>query len=436
MTVVSAERIRAAARAGISDPATGSARQWQAVQDWLDARADDPWPARWAELAPRVGLTAAQSADPDAVADAVAALLGGDDHDSPRARQVRALLRTWADDDFAADGPLMGAFTSHDTDIEHAVVDVPADEVAAVAAWLTGEEGRPIVVRDATLIGGGFSRRMWRATVDHDTAGRSRGVVVRIEQGGMFATDTEREVAAMRAVLGAGYRVPEVLHVEPTGRVLGQPFMIMGLVDGVARLDEQGLDDVIASVAALHRLPASVLDPRERTAQQVIDDEIDGWLAVYRAHAPHRIPLIEDAAAWLHRHLRPTGPTVIVHGDAGPGNALYHPADGLTVLDWEFAHVGDALEDWAYLALIRGRRIMGPDAWKERIRAVAGVWFDDEQWRTWLAFNHFRGACVNLTAATVFDTAPRPTADQLAIGIAVSERFLVQLAAITAADPD
>jgi aminoglycoside phosphotransferase (APT) family kinase protein len=122
---------------------------------------------------------------------------------------------------------------------------------------------------------------------------------------------------------------------------------------------------------------------------------------------------------------------VIVHGDAGPGNALFDPVTGVTVLDWEFAHVGDAAEDWAYLALIRGRRIMDADAWKRRLTDVANVSFSEDQWRMWLAYNHFRGACVNLTALTVFENGPRRTADQLAIGIAVSLRFLNQLIDIT-----
>jgi aminoglycoside phosphotransferase (APT) family kinase protein len=122
-----------------------------------------------------------------------------------------------------------------------------------------------------------------------------------------------------------------------------------------------------------------------------------------------------------------------VHGDAGPGNALFDPERELTTIDWEFAHVGDAAEDWAYLALIRGRRIMGPDAWKTRLTDVAGVSYDDEQWRMWLAYNNFRGACVNLTARTVFENGPRRTADQLAIGVAVHLRFLAQLAEVTGA---
>jgi len=48
----------------------------------------------------------------------------------------------------------------------------------------------------------------------------------------------------------------------------------------------------------------------------------------------------------------------------------------------------------------------------------------------WLAYNHFRGACVNLSARTVFENGPRRTVDQLAIGVAVHLRFLSQLTQI------
>ena len=54
--------------------------------------------------------------------------------------------------------------------------------------------------------------------------------------------------------------------------------------------------------------------------------------------------------------VRPDRPS-IVHGDPGPGNALQDDSGVTAVIDWEFAHAGDAAEDWAYLALIRGRRL-------------------------------------------------------------------------------
>lgn len=269
---------------------------------------------------------------------------------------------------------------------------------------------------------------MWRVTLREN--GEARRVIVRIEQGGMFGTDTMTEVNAMRALHGAGLSVPAVTLVEPTGAVLGEPFFVMEEVPGVVRVDDEGLDDIIRSVVDLHRVPVTVIDPSGRTPEQVISDNIEGWRAMYRRHAPE-LPLVEHGADWLQEHLMPTGPTVIVHGDAGPGNALFDPERGLTTIDWEFAHVGDAAEDWSYLALIRGRRIMDADAWKARLASVAGIDYTPFQWRMWLAYNHFRGACVNLSARTVFENGPRRTADQLAIGVAVHLRFLSQLVEIT-----
>lgn len=383
--------------AGLQDPSLGSARQWSAVREYLDNRGSDPWPERSQQLdSGEVSLET---------------------------------LRTWLAADVAVAAPLMGAFTSHDTSIEHAVVQVDTSECDRLASWLAEQGGAPVEIVDATVIGGGFSRRMWRATVSEK--GVERRVIVRIEQGGMFGTESVTEVRAMRALHDAGFSVPKVELLESTGAVLGEPFFVMEEVPGVVRLDDQGLDDIIRSVADLHAVPVEVLDDSARSPKQVVRDNIEAWRSMYREHAP-RMPLVELGADWLLEHLEPTGPSVIVHGDAGPGNALFDPDRGLTTIDWEFAHVGDAAEDWAYLAIIRGRRIMDADAWKVRLKDVAGVELTPEQWRMWLAYNHFRGACVNLSARTVFENGPRRTADQLAIGVAVHLRFLSQFAEVIA----
>lgn len=390
--------IREAIEEGLRDPRLGSAEQWAAVAEYVETRGSDPWPDRRRLL---------ESGD-----------------------ATLADLRSWLAQDVATAAPLMRAFTSHDTSIEHAVIEVEQAEQVSLGSWLSEQVGSPVQVVEATVIGGGFSRRMWRATLRE--SGRTRRVIVRVEQGGMFGTDSVSEVAAMRALHSAGFSVPRVECVEESGEVLGEPFFVMEEVPGAVRVDNEGLDDIIRSVADLHRVPVSVLDASGRSPEQVIVDNIEGWRSMYRRHAPE-LPLVEHGADWLLEHLRPTGPSVIVHGDAGPGNALFDPERGLTTIDWEFAHVGDAAEDWAYLALIRGRRIMDADTWKARLREVAGVEYSDDQWRMWLAYNHFRGACVNLSARTVFENGPRRTADQLAIGVAVHLRFLTQLTDITCA---
>jgi aminoglycoside phosphotransferase (APT) family kinase protein len=399
------------------------AHQWMGVADYAARRGDDPWPARASELA--VMLDCAP--DVTEALETASRQLSADLGESA----LRTQMLEWMREDIETASPLLTVFTGHGTDVEHARVLVSDEDRDALARWLSDEHGSPVDVTHAELIGGGFSRRMWRTQVSG--AGLNRSVIVRIEQGGMFGTDTVTEVVAMRALRGVGYRVPEILHVEASGAVLGEPFFVMEEVQGEVRLDDEGLNDVIRSVAELHALPSSVLDTSGRTPERVVADNIDGWLALYRAHSPIPIPLIEHAAQWLHERLRPTGPSVVVHGDAGPGNALFSADTGLTVLDWEFAHVGDPAEDWVYLALIRGRKIMDGPAWKERLRSTVGVEFNDEQWHNWLAFNHFRGACVNLTARTVFEQGPLRTADQLAIGVAVHLRFLGQLTEITCA---
>lgn len=397
---VTDEVLWAAVRDGLRDSSLGSVAQWAAVADYAAGRGPDPSAER-AEAASRLD-----------------------------SEQLRDQWLRWLHEDVAAAAPLMGAFTSHDTDIEHPDVAVSADEQGLLGDWLSAQADAPVEVVEAKVIGGGFSRRMWRVRLA--TQSGERRVIVRIEQGGMFGTDTATEVHAMTSLHAAGFALPAVEDVEPTGSVLGEPFFVMELVPGEVRVDDEGIADIIRSVAALHAVSATVLDESGRTAEQVVADNVEYWRSLYRAHVPEH-PLLEHAAVWLHANLHPTGPTVIVHGDAGPGNALFDAERGLTTIDWEFAHVGDAAEDWVYLALIRGRRIMTADDWKQRLADVAGVQLDDDQWRAWLAFNHFRGACVNLTAKTVFERGPRRTADQLAIGVAVHLRFLSQLVEITCA---
>jgi aminoglycoside phosphotransferase (APT) family kinase protein len=388
--------IRQAITEGRSDSSLGSAEQWTAVAEYLNNRGEDPWPERRRRL----------------------------DSESIPVEELRA----WLAQDVAKAAPLMGAFTSHDTSIEHSIISVPESQAAVVVDWFSQQSGSDVRLTNAELIPGGFSRTMWRVNLVID--GSARQVIIRIEQGGMFGTDTLTEVHAMRALHACGYAVPEVLAVEESGSILGEPFFVMEAVPGVVRLDDQGLNDIIESVAELHRVPVSVLDQSDRSPEQVVYDNIEYWRTMYRAYAPES-PLIEHGADWLHEHLQPTGASVIVHGDAGPGNALFDAQRGLTTIDWEFAHVGDAAEDWAYLALIRGRRIMDADSWKARLRTVASIDYSPEQWQQWLAFNHYRGACVNLSARSVFERGPRRSTDQLSIGVAVHLRFLTQLTEIT-----
>jgi len=430
--------------------------QWAGVAAYAGQRPGDPTQARARELAE---LFAASDVDPlvalaDADADTLLAAAGrllGDDVRRAAGVDVSAavpgdLVATvlerclaWYDEDVVAAAPLLSVFTGHGTDVDESPPSIDPDLLARLIAWLSAKVGATVTIDRAVTISGGFSRLMLDVTWSSER--ESTRAVVRIEQGGMFASEGRREVIVMRAVAESGFPVPQVLWEEADATVLGEPFFVMAWVDGAARLDEEALDDVLRGVAQLHALDRSTVAAVAAVdglapgagPEAAIAAQLERWHRVYRTCAPHPVPLLERGFAWLEAHLSPTGPSVVVHGDPGPGNALHDGSGIAAVIDWEFAHAGDAAEDWSYLALIRGRRLMTPPEWKERLRRTVGLHYADDVWTSWEAYNGVKGACVNLTALDVFAASARPTADHLAIGVAVHLRFLGRVVDLTGA---
>lgn len=415
--------------------ASAEERRWNDVVRYAHEHGSDPVPVRAAELRALLSLDDAMP-EPDVMGEA-GRLLGAEpvDRSDPRTAQVRERCLQWFDEDVRSAAPLLELFTGHHRDPEAGPSTVDPDLVARLHAWLSERTGRAVDIESVQVISGGFSRLML------DVRWSGNRAVFRIEQDGMFATDGAREVAVMRTIRAAGYPVPAVLWEEPDPGVAGAPFFVMEFVDGEARADDAGIDDMLRSLVELHRLPGPVVDevaaldgvPAGAPAQAAIDAQLQHWHDVYRAAVPYPVPLLERGFAWLRSHLRPSGPSVIVHGDPGPGNALQNERGVAAVIDWEFAHAGDAAEDWAYLALIRGRKLASPAEWKARIASTVGVEFDEPTWLAWEVYNNVKGACVNLTALDVFSRSPRPNPDLLAIGIAVHLRFLVRVVELTAA---
>jgi len=410
-------------------------QRWREVAAYGAARRPDPNPERAAVLRHLLSLP---GADDRQVFETAGRLLGdavtGNTESGGLAGQVHVLCLQWLDEDVKDAAPLLELFTGHHRDPEGGPPPADPELVDRLEKFLTERAGSATRLESAIVISGGFSRLMLdvRWTGGHG--------VVRIEQDGMFATEGRREAAVMRILQARGYPVPAILWEEPDPGVLGHPFFVMEHVAGHARTDDEGLDDMLRSLAQLHGLGRETVDeiaaldglPAGSEPEQVINAQLHHWSDVYRSAVEYPIPLLERSFAWLRANLRPTAPSVIVHGDPGPGNALQDESGVAAVIDWEFAHVGDAAEDWAYLALIRGRRLGSPQSWKARLAAAVDIGYDEQTWQAWEAFNSVKGACVNLTALDVFRRTARPTPDLLAIGVAVHLRFLSRAVELTA----
>ena len=243
-----------------------------------------------------------------------------------------------------------------------ATLPPPGDEAtlrAAVETLATAALGVPAHVVRAWALAGGAS--METTAVDLEAGGETLALVVRRDMAlPMTATALTRENE---------FRLLEVLYAHgvpcPRPRWLGtEPpaFFVMDRVPGesvgrrVVRLPElAAARSVLAgqmgqALAVLHGVPLQGLDFLPRPAL--------GQTAAARALAEIRAemdalrqdnPVWELGLRWLsRREPPPSGPLVLVHGDCRVGNVLVGPRGLEAVIDWEFAHVGDPLEDLAW----------------------------------------------------------------------------------------
>jgi aminoglycoside phosphotransferase (APT) family kinase protein len=278
----------------------------------------------------------------------------------------------------------------------------------------------------------GQSRAMYVAEFECEESGR-RKVVIRVEQWGLLGSNSRDEVRVMRALRAAGFPVADVLSYEPSCDILGQPFFVMEFVEGTSVFTRESLDPYVAALARLHSLdPAAIgvdffeapSGPRDAALLQV-----ERWYDVYRGGlAGEPSPLVEEAAQWLRNNAPETGRPSLVHGDPGPGNYLHEGGELRALVDWEFTHLGDPEEDWAFLIAMRGVGVMDEDAWVAYLAEEVGVDLDRDRLAYWIALNLFKGACIDQTALGIFIRREYLAPNLLAIGTCIHLSALKRLA--------
>src|SRR5262245_14769186 len=198
-------------------------------------------------------------------------------------------------------------------------------------SWLTEQIGRPVAIVTLRRIATGHSRAMWFVELDD-----GQRLVARVEQGGVFGTSTVDEFELMRAAAELGVPVAPVRWLEASGDVLGQPFFVMDFLESAAaQREDRTLPDAVADdfIRRLHELH-TVDRQRVGATTDATHAKIDRWAGVYRAASPLPLPLLDEAAAWLHRHAPALAEPSIVHGDPGPGNFLHDGAAVVAFTDW------------------------------------------------------------------------------------------------------
>jgi aminoglycoside phosphotransferase (APT) family kinase protein len=300
---------------------------------------------------------------------------------------------------------------------------------ARLEAVLADRLGEPVEIAKIQRMSMGQSRAMYVLEL---AAGERRKLVLRVEQWGLLGSDSRDEVAVMRALHAKGYPVAEVLAYDPSDEILGQPFFVMDFVEGTSVFASESLDPYLESLLRLHRLDPDSLGldflARPQGERGAALQQVERWYRIYRGGLlDEPSPFVEETAQWLRNRAPETLRISLVHGDPGPGNYLHEGGALRAVVDWEFTHLGDPEEDWAYLICMRGAAVMDEEAWVAYLAERFGVRLDRERLRYWIARNLFKGAVIDQTALGIFVRGQSRAPNLLAIGTCVHLSALKRL---------
>jgi aminoglycoside phosphotransferase (APT) family kinase protein len=236
--------------------------------------------------------------------------------------------------------------------------EFPREQVEKCAS---DQAGAPATVVNAQRLAGGASMETW--SVDLRLGTVHEALVLRRDMASNMsgtALSRAQEFQLLRIAHRAGVLAPRPRWLCTAS---ARAFFLMDRIEGesvgrrVVRLAQLAtVRSVLAGQMGEQLALIHSIDPRDgleflagpsggpspaRAALASVRETID------RLGLDH--PVWEFAWHWLHAHPpEPSGSVTVVHGDFRIGNLLVTP-QGLTgVLDWEFSHLGDPLEDLAW----------------------------------------------------------------------------------------
>jgi aminoglycoside phosphotransferase (APT) family kinase protein len=293
-------------------------------------------------------------------------------------------------------------------------------DIESLRAWLARQDVPLSPYVTVTRLAGGRSNLTYALRGDD-----GRGVVVRRPpMGHLLATahDVLREARLMTAVATAGVPVPEVLATCDDDAVLGAPFAVLELVEGVVLRDPPAAhqasadlrascgDDLVDALVRLHHADVATMGLSDLARPgSYVERQLRRWSKQWEATRLDGLTLLDDVYARLVARVPAQQRVGLVHSDPKLDNCIFRPTGGLAALvDWELSTVGDPLADlalvlayWAEPTDVR-RALQNPPtsvpgfasraALTERYASRSTI--DLEPLPYYLAFSYWKLACI------------------------------------------
>ena len=272
---------------------------------------------------------------------------------------------------------------------------------------------------------GGASKEMWAFDVERGSQGIP--MVLRINRTSPLpiSIDLESEFRLMKAAFDNGIQVPKPYWFSR--EILEHPCAVLERVQGETIVRRLQRDDryrrareVITgqmgkSLAPIHLIPLQEGDleylPRRSRQGSPGLGELDFFEEIMRRYSPDPHPALELGLRWLRENLPKTERRTIVHGDYRLGNVIFSESGLVSILDWELAHIGDPMEDLAFIAIQAWRfgndrlPIGGVGTREEYYQAyeeAGGVPVDREAVRYWEVYGNLKWAIITILQMSPF----------------------------------
>jgi aminoglycoside phosphotransferase (APT) family kinase protein len=251
------------------------------------------------------------------------------------------------------------------------------DPVQAVETELTTERlqafisARLAALNPGTLehlerIPGGYSKDTWRFRLSRGIDGYRDLILRRDLPFGPGENSVVEEFELLKRLAAEGLLVPKPLWCEPDASYVGRPFLlfpqyagkaVFGDWNAPAELQRAVCFDVARLMARLHALePYKLGLPGLAPATSPVETVrayVRLWRDKWMRRRTHPSLVLMTAFDWLERNAPTDLPRVsLIHGDINFRNTLISEGRLTALLDWEFWHLGDPMEDLSYFRLV------------------------------------------------------------------------------------
>ncbi len=279
------------------------------------------------------------------------------------------------------EGDAMPPTPTRTNPLSRGAAELDADETRRFTTALHGflvtqmPEAGDIRVTDFAPMAGGASREAFLFEVDWREGTDTRHekcVMLRQPVSSVLESDeSETKMTGSRRVPQAefnmirlmeqqGIPVPHMLWVDPDGAWLERPFSVARWIDGEADLtklaDAANVDTILAQyvdiLGRVHNLDPQCVgvdflgNPSTATAAL---EQVELFAQGFDRQRLEEFPAISYMIRWLRKNQPVAHRVSVIHGDFRLGNFMWDDAGIVAMLDWEQCHVGDPLEEIAFM---------------------------------------------------------------------------------------